>query len=734
MLLQVFMLSQIWSYVNADIRHCDNSTSQYSVEGTDVSLCCYLSEAACNETTDNDTLVLRPLNSGTGSTTLGHVRVSTCAARLDITNVTSEFYEYTCLRNNVSLNITYIVTLPRPQTPVIRSIVCSVNKDMTLTFDTGKADNFSTSYVITLIEPRRTYILCNGSILSGETGTCRYTNTDISNTFRTTNSTISIVLARPSMNNIVVSTVVNSSVLLYHYVQPSPAEGLRLLNISATEAVVMWRPSDALRDLIKFLNLYGCSLMYQILLESGRETRQAVFKKYFDNQPRKYQYVVIRLDNLTSFTDYNLTVTGRSCWQSSEARQLPFTTLKSVPTISPKIDDFSYGWLDPTDTSQSSIPKLWVTWEPLAQEEKGDTNVTYDVTINDKQTLTTSRSFFVTPTSETGQMRIQIRAVNSIGQSVNQSVIIIPPYTARVGPGVVVDVDGDTANVFVNISSTEVVDLIAIHWCEGDRTEENLDLCKGYPQSQTKQLVSTNLVDTNTYSIQVTQPPVDQQVEINREMDYYDIENVSELGTNSPQKVNVNITIRPRLLTAEYNQSSNFTQEGEQLTGVYTAQFSETLRFYVSVKSGGLWRGMTSSGCYFNRDKDHIEVVSKLFGQDGTTMFRFQQRCDPTTPVQFRAEYFGVFSATDENCRVNRAKICSTRSRTFNYSLVQLPPDLQYVCLEASNHDNSSKKMVAVTAVDSYTGDVSVDNFNKNYLFIIIGVVAFVIAVVILVL
>ncbi|KAH9512434.1 hypothetical protein Btru_039574 [Bulinus truncatus] len=75
----------------------------------------------------------------------------------------------------------------------------------------------------------------------------------------------------------------------------------------------------------------------------------------------------------------------------------------------------------------------------------------------------------------------------------------------------------------------------------------------------------------------------------------------------------------------------------------------DSLRFFISLKTGGKWLGMKPSKCYFNRESASTNVI--VVQENG--FVKISQVCDTVTPKQFLVYSYQIYSASGVECAEN---------------------------------------------------------------------------------
>ncbi|XP_059173817.1 uncharacterized protein LOC131954257 [Physella acuta] len=505
--------------------------------------------------------------------------------------------------------VSHGLEIEKPPVPKFTSVICTDTYEITVSFDRGTPrPDWIDDYQITLTVGDESFILCTMTINRTDPRwhdsvlTC--TQKMEINVVSTKNVTLSILVARPSLNITVHNVTISENYFLIDHIVPSTVQELNATSIGATSATISWRLSQYLADLMFYME--KSPLQYRIIVNKTDglpELWNVTLKKI--NLKTDSRYVHVELVNLTSYTGYTVTVYGIAGGGEGERQKIRFTTGMSVPTTPPTIENFSYSWIYSPDN------KVLVMWNPLSRDAIGGSNFTYQLEVTVGQANPTTqfvkKPHFVHKLSSLSEtITIKVWSVNKVGRSVNYSTLVIPKAKHFHQDGATVTlVDRD--HVTVNISLADVADkqMVAVHWCETEKDQifGIYNVCKEKLMTHTEKFNNSRITNRGVYRVPVNVRMFRQEQLgslMHRQITYYESTSSTYEGLSGS------------LTNATIDQAGSVAHTDG--AGTEGHPDVDKLKFFHSVMEGGHWIGIVpvSENSVLNNIKETKEIQTNV--------------------------------------------------------------------------------------------------------------------------
>ncbi|CAL1540459.1 unnamed protein product [Lymnaea stagnalis] len=734
----------------ARITNCDGQELS-AAAGQRIRICCQLSERECSATKEADMLTVAPRTLIRGTCVNGTIgcadrvanavadrgwsiaRTGLCRVRFEGASENSTHDQevaFDCFKNDKfrpPSRVEKLRVLAKLPGPKILKIICSEKKDIIVIFNknsSSSVQDHSTEYRVSMTEYDRVTDLCLTDCSLPQSPysnicVCRYTNRDpFVNVFQDVNVTVTVNVSRPRQNNPITSGVTTDSINLYQHVRPGKVAELYCHNISATDALIIFRPSMHILYLVSSMSYYRKPLQYHVTLmktQGLQEVFEIKLDKTVFNASHSNEYIGIRFRNLTAFTKYIFSVSGIGGGGRGSTSQIEFITNKTVPLHPPSIEDYSYMWKHKEGSST-----LFLLWQPLPQESRGGELLNYDLQITflngsvyHERNINLNYKDISLNLLPLDAFTVKLWAVNEIGRSVNFSKIIIPSNHAAAQPSMYVEFENNSAHIYINLTTPNVIDMLAIHRCEG-----NKDICTEYPYTQIEQINQTNTAFpflTFKMMMPTEKPTLRTYVKEFEHFEFKDKQKPLENAKIANGTITIGqVNLWPKEVDIFDEQSglnvsswierelSGMPDKNEPIGHTFSNEITESTtvmypRFFLSVKVKELWMGMVAADCYFDRKKDEAKL--KVIPFDNNMYLRLSQECDnDMKPTQFLVDSYKIYSSDDELCKKASPEMNEMieKRKMFSPTLFKLPETTSLGSCVVGLNRNRSRQSKAI--------------------------------------
>ncbi|XP_059173821.1 uncharacterized protein LOC131954260 [Physella acuta] len=682
-----------------------NSSTLIFPSGAPFKLVCLLDDVTCSMSSPDDVLQLSPKHDVTGCNGTQGGCSATCQVE-DATKLNTD--DYICWRNGIQLTENKVFVIDKPAEPRVQNIYTTEYKDIFIVFETGPSDFISPDEVkVTLKEGRKDAVeICSANCSSNGVDTnrvctCLYSQreTRISN-----NSVIlSILVARPSLDNPIQSAEWKRTVNLLSYIVPGPPVlELDLWDVSDNKAVAVFRPSEVMRRMVVFMESIQRPLQFHVLLNKTQGNPELtelrfVKKVYYNRELYEKLYVALEFDNLTAFTNYNLCVSSIGGGGEGPMISSSFQTRKAVPKQPPEMEDFMF-----SRAANSQGSSLLLYWKPLPHECAGGINLTYELQISSTkgynstvQNIETSY-LFISSGLPQDALVVKLWAVNEIGKSENFSQIHIPAAQgASLLESVVEYVNESMMFVYLNGTSVSKFEQVAVHWCQVSTNTLQKEICLDYPTTRIMTRPDSENGQPMKFEINLTQHATGSLI-YQTQVQVHDLfDNTSIIQTS---KVNATVTMNeyppqvdiPQLFDyrPETRKRRAVSQTSNSKRSVLPRPVGGTQKVFISVKVNGSWMGMAAANYLFDSSLEEATALLSRRDADGKQILRMKQLCNTDKAKQFLIRSFVLFSSGSENCSTSELTwLGNLTNLIFSPNEMPLPIGLKFVCVQLTRSD-----------------------------------------------
>uniref|UniRef100_A0A2C9LF05 Fibronectin type-III domain-containing protein n=1 Tax=Biomphalaria glabrata TaxID=6526 RepID=A0A2C9LF05_BIOGL len=674
------------------IANCDNTTvTKEFAEGDAIQFCCTLAPAQCNRMTINDTLFVAPLDCSR-NVPEHQDRMNTCSVKFNKPNATiSDTGFYKCC-NRMSPNVPalsvvklYVVNQPKP--PVIVDFICSDQMDIEVWLDTVELDEtWTDSYNITILESRGNQTLCSITCTDApeprmRTCFCQGSGSALPS-FR--NVTVVVEVSR-SFQRVQTETELN----LAQHIRPSAVSALDILNTSQSELLLVIQHNYNTQRMFSWMTLADRPFHYEITLTSIVDLSQSVqIQVPCPETSPKETMVGVRVQNLSSFTSYNVTVSGVGGGGAGRSVSRVFRTDKSVPAHPPK--DLLFSRVPTHNKNQSCVT---IYWQPLPLSARGGNNVTYLISLMSriKKDLEATYATFG-PAFQSCEMTwdplvLKVWSVNEMGRSKAFSEILIPHDKDSSKPQMLVEFDGSLVHIIIRLPEVPYIKSLAVYICDA-RADSTSDMCNGYPKHIVRYPVDpSNTTNRNIYlTLRLSKNDVvgSQTSNYVTEVQFYDMKNLTTKLTN-PKTAVGNMTLTWQDSTQIMNTANMGEVTCEDIADGGNTTFEldrEDPIVFLSLNENDTWTAMSPADSYYNSRYRGADLILKQFQKNNDQIcLNISQQFHPKVAKSFFSSAFQVYSSLDESCSKDDRFVLQVENPRHSAATVELPPGLQYVCV-----------------------------------------------------
>ncbi|KAK0046683.1 cytokine receptor, partial [Biomphalaria pfeifferi] len=265
---------------------------------------------------------------------------------------------------------------------------------------------------------------------------------------------------------------------LAQHIRPSAVSGLDILNTSQSELLLVIQHNYHTQRMFSWMALADRPFHYEITLTSIVDLSQSVqIQVPCPETSPKETMVGVRVQNLSSFTSYNVTVRGVGGGGAGRAVSRVFHTEKSVPAHPPK--DLLFSRVPAHNNNQSCVT---IYWQPLPLPARGGNNVTYLISLMSRikqdfeETYVTFGPAFQSCEMTWDPLVFKIWSVNEMGRSKAFSEILIPRDKDSSKSQMLVEFDGSLVHIIIQLPEVPCIKSLAVYICDA-RADSTSDMC-----------------------------------------------------------------------------------------------------------------------------------------------------------------------------------------------------------------------------------------------------------------
>ncbi|BFZ20471.1 hypothetical protein BsWGS_23510 [Bradybaena similaris] len=730
LLILLMTLQVVNLQLAADIYPCSDETKWrilHFPEYTQVEICCQLVGDWCNKMTSNDTLSLAPKTGCNGSCDSQTHREDVCLVKFEISNASSaDEGNYVCSLNGEALRNEPVHIIKKPPTPVIISFTCSYNNERTVTFDRGpqSTDVYNDTYNITMVEERTSPVMiCDTTQLLCKPGdrvcVCKI---KLSGTVNPSN-TVAIYV---TVNRSVQTSWASRNFTIAGNIIPGPIMLLNVSQVSPHNAQIKFCMHADTRRLCSFMSSRGAPLRFHLLVYREQGTPE-ILNVTLPTSDKVYCDLcrLVQLPNLIAYTNYTVIASNSGGGGESNKSRVEFTTKETAPVYPPVVDDFGFRRLDNCSVSGRPQPCLIVIWKPLPHEVKGGSKLSYYMEVISQdgfqidQTTVDAHAVISHQSLPPGPLTVKLWSQNVIGRTQNYTRFDIPSKSEAAAPYVLVELNGDDAFVYVNLTSQTDVPLV-VQWCNSylNKSKSYFNLCQDYPSVAAFIVTAATNKSFQKFEVQFSTNMELKEIQYYQPITYYEL---SYFNSNPKIANNATATVTKNAYQIIQDMHYYFDEEVYDpvddsiyfnisrkrryvLESISSSEAKK--KFSISFKKQDMPNtGMLPANCYYDAAKEKVSLTTSQF-QDSSSnavILQWVQTCETDIPQQFVAEYFHVYSSTNEHCTENKIYINRINNTLFQPKVLKLPSNTKFACIQTFRSDGFQAADLEIHPVTPYT-------------------------------
>ncbi|BFZ20470.1 hypothetical protein BsWGS_23509 [Bradybaena similaris] len=614
----------------------------------------------------------------------------------------------------------------KPPRPVIISFTCSYNNERTVTFDRGpQSTGYNDTYNITMVEGRKSpVIMCDTTQLACKPGdricVCKIKLSGLVNP----SSNVAIYV---TVNRSVQTSWASRNFTIAGNIIPGPIKLLNVSQVGPYNAQIKFCMHANTRLLCNFMSSKGAPLRFHLLVYRKQGTPEIlnVTLPTSDKSNNRDLCRLVQLPNLIAYTNYTVIASNSGGGGASNKSRLEFTTKETAPVYPPVVDDFGFRRLDNCSASGRPQPCLIVIWKPLPHEAKGGSKLSYYMEVISEdgfhihQTTVDAHAVLSHQSLPPGPLTVKLWSQNVIGRTQNYTRFDIPPKSEAAAPYVLVELNGDHAFVYVNLTSQTDVPLV-VQWCNSNlnKSKSDFNICQDYPSVAAFIVTAATNKSFQKFEVQLSTNMEFKEIQYYQPITYYEL---SYFNSNPNIANNATATVTKNAHRIIQDMHYYFDEE------VYDPM-DDSIYFNISRKRRYVLESVSSSeakkkfsisfkmqnmpntdmlpaNCYYDAAKEKVSLTTSQF-QDSSSnavILQWVQTCETDIPQQFLAEYFHVYSSKNEHCTENKIYIDIINNTLFQPKVLKLPSDTMFACIQAFRRDGFPAEDLEIHAVTPYT-------------------------------